>query len=265
MELTLSNGLEYFWQWDTGMEITVPDGVPTVDFRVDGMKAINMTVSGNTVTVPDECFQSGEDLLLWASKEDHTINAARVKVRPRVKPQNYVYTETEKAKWRELDERMTQIEENSENVTSWGTAAQTGLSEMKEVRDSLDYGEWTPIVSGAASYDYRKGTYARVGNLTIITFSAFGKFSSTSDGAITVTGCPVAPPAQFASGGGNLSGYYAADNLVFSGWTISSADGTITPVTQWATTAGTKYTGTARQSANAGFEVSGTIAFRTKE
>lgn len=264
MEMTLSNGLKNFWQWDAGQSVTVPDNVPSVDFKINDETAVRVTVSNNTASVPDECFQSGEDLILWAYKTDHTIDAARVKVRPRVKPQNYVYTETEKAKWHELDERMTQIEENSENVASWGTAAQTGLSEMKKVRNSLNYGEWTPVVSGAASYDYREGTYVRIGNMMVIAFEAYGEFTSTSNEALTVTGCPAAPPAQFASGGGNLSGYYAADNLVFSGWNIGT-DGTITPQCQWATEAGTKWTTTPKTSANAPFSMSGTIAFRVEE
>lgn len=137
------------------------------------------------------------------------------------------------------------------------------VNQMKAIKDALSVTAWTPVVSGAASYDYRQGTCAQVGDLAIVTFSVSGTFSSSADGNIVISGCPAQPAAK-ASGGGNLYGYYAADNLVFSGWTISSSNGNITPVTQWATTAGTKYTGTANQSANAGFEASGTIAFRVE-
>lgn len=137
------------------------------------------------------------------------------------------------------------------------------VNQMQAIRDSLSVTAWTPVVSGAASYDYRQGTYARVGDLAIITFAAFGKFTSTSDEALTVTGCPAAPPAQFASGGGNLAGYYAADNLVFSGWNIST-DGTITPQSQYASTAGTRWNTTLYTSADASFRMSGTIAFRVE-
>ena len=135
------------------------------------------------------------------------------------------------------------------------------VNQMQAIQDSLSVTDWTPEVSGAASYDYRQGTCAQVGDLAIVTFAISGTFSSSADGDIVISGCP-AHPATKSSGGGYLTGYFSADNLVFSGWAISSANYNITPVTQWATTSGTKYIGTAKQSADVTFEASGTIAFR---
>lgn len=135
------------------------------------------------------------------------------------------------------------------------------LAQMQAIQDSLSVTDWTPEVSGAASYSFRKAVCAVIGKMAIIAFTVFGTFSDDADGNIVISGCP-AHPVTKSSGGGYLTGYYAADNLVFSGWTISSTNYNITPVTQWATTSGTKYIGTAKQSAGVAFEASGTIAFR---
>lgn len=246
MQLELSNGLKHFWQWDANQSITVPDNIPRIDFKLNGDTAVCVTVSNNIAAVPDECFQSGEDLVLWAYKTDHTIDAARVPVKPRVKPDDYVYTPTETQMWHTITDRMSEIEETLR---------------ILKVPDSLSNGSWTPVVSGAESYDHQVGTYGVVGDLAIVTFAISGTFSSSADGDIVISGCPAHPAAK-SSGGGYLTGYFSADNLVFSGWMISSANDNITPVTQWATTSGTKYIGTAKQSAGAAFEASGTIAFR---
>lgn len=135
------------------------------------------------------------------------------------------------------------------------------LNQMQAIKDSLSVTDWTPEVSGAASYSFRKAVCTVIGKMAIIAFTVFGTFSDDADGDIVISGCP-AHPATKSSGGGYLTGYFSADNLVFSGWTISSVNDNITPVTQWATTSGTKYIGTAKQSAGAAFEASGTIAFR---
>lgn len=261
MQLELSNGLDNFWQWDTNQSIIVPDGVPRIDFKLNEQTAISAYASGNTIRIPDECFQSGDDLILWAYNIDHTTYAACIHVEKRVKPTDYVYTPTETEMWHEMSDRLSEIEGNISNLETWKTQAETAAAEAKAAAASLSSASWTPVVSGAESYDYQVGTYAVMGDLAIVTFAISGTFSSSADGDIVISGCPAHPAAK-SSGGGYLTGYFSADNLVFSGWAISSANYNITPVTQWATTSGTKYIGTAKQSAGVAFEASGTIAFR---
>lgn len=244
MELELSNGLKHFWQWDTNQSITVPDNVPRIDFRINGDTAVYVAVSNNIAAVPDECFQSGEDLILWAYKADHTIAAARVPVEGRVKPADYVYTPTETKMWHTITDRMTEIEK---------------ALEILEVPGKLTSGSWTPAVSGAESYDHQVGTYAVVGSLAVVSFSVKGKFVSEADGELSITGCPVSPEIS-AAGGGLLSGYYAADNILFTGWMIAPG-GTITGQCGWATTKGHKYVSVASQGKGSSFQACGTIAF----
>ena len=144
-------------------------------------------------------------------------------------------------------------------LTAIRTDILTALGQMQAIKAALTSGSWTPEVSGAETYDYRTGTYAVVGNLAIVSFSVKGKFVSGADGELTVTGCPVSPGVQ-AAGGGFLSGYYAANNVLFTGWLMSSG-GVITGQCGWATTTGCKYSNVAAQGSGASFQACGTIAF----
>lgn len=113
MKVELSNGLHLFYQWDTGQKVKAPDGVETIHFRIDNDHAAPITVANGWATVPDECFQSGDDLVYYAYDEDHTTDSARVEVVKRPKPTDYVYTPTEVKKWESLDERIKALENGS--------------------------------------------------------------------------------------------------------------------------------------------------------
>ena len=86
MIIELSNGLLHFYQWDTGQRVKAPDGVETIHFRIDNDHAAPITVVNGWATVPDECFQSGDDLVYYAYDENHTTDSARVEVVNRPKP-----------------------------------------------------------------------------------------------------------------------------------------------------------------------------------
>lgn len=110
MRIQLSNGLLHFYQWDKGQKVKAPDGVETIHFRVDYDHAVPITVVSGWATVPDECFQSGDDLVYYAYDEDHTTDTAKVEVLRRPKPDDYAYTPTEVKAWESLDERIKALE-----------------------------------------------------------------------------------------------------------------------------------------------------------
>ena len=110
MNIELSNGLFHFYQWDTGQQVKAPDGVETIHFRIDNDHAAPITVVNGWATVPDECFQSGDDLVYYAYDENHTTDSARVEVVNRPKPDGYAYTPTEVKTWESLDGRITALE-----------------------------------------------------------------------------------------------------------------------------------------------------------
>lgn len=155
---------------------------------------------------------------------------------------------------KKADKKIPSIANNVALLDSTGNLSDSGLQ--------LQYGTWVPRIADVASYSIQTGSYAIIGKMMIINFIIYGTFSDSANGNIVIGGCPMCP-VQKAAGGGYLTGYYAADNLVFSGWTITDYDGTvqIAPVTHWATAAGTKYIGTALKSAGTAFQASGTIAF----
>lgn len=110
MRIQLSNGLLHFYQWDTGQKVKAPDGVETIHFRIDNDHAAPVTVVNGWATVPDECFQSGDDLVYYAYDENHTTDSARVEVKHRPKPVDYGYEPMQITTWEALDKRIRALE-----------------------------------------------------------------------------------------------------------------------------------------------------------
>lgn len=110
MNIELSNGLFHFYQWDTGQKVKAPDGVETIHFRIDNDHAAPITVVNGWATVPDECFQSGDDLVYYAYDENHTTDSARVEVVERPKPADYGYEPMQITTWEALDKRIRALE-----------------------------------------------------------------------------------------------------------------------------------------------------------
>lgn len=140
-----------------------------------------------------------------------------------------------------------------------------GLGSYGQLMDlgfRVNCGTWTPVVSGAKSYSSQVGTYCHIGNLAILQFSVYGSFGGDVTEKISITGCPVTPESV-SGGGGALSGYTAAANVVFAGWSLSRA-GVISPVGQeTGTSASHKYSSDQIFEKESGdFSASGTIAVR---
>ena len=143
------------------------------------------------------------------------------------------------------------------NLAGLGTSGQ-----LMDLGFRVNVGTWTPVVSGAKSYSSQIGTYCHIGKLAILQFSVYGSFGGNVTEKISITGCPITPESV-SGGGGTLSGYTAAANVVFSGWSLSSA-GVISPVGQeTGTSASHKYSSDQIfEKASGDFSASGTIAVR---
>ena len=143
------------------------------------------------------------------------------------------------------------------NLAGLGTSGQ-----LMDLGFRVNVGTWTPVVSGAKSYSSQIGTYCHIGNLAILQFSVYGSFGGNVTEKISITGCPITPESV-SGGGGTLSGYTAAANVVFSGWSLSRA-GVISPVGQeTGTSASHKYSSDQIfEKASGDFSASGTIAVR---
>lgn len=110
MVIELSNGQLKFWQWDTGQRVKAPDGVETIHFRIDNDHAAPISVVNGWAEIPDECLQSGENLIYYAYDTDHTLDAAQVEVRHRPKPVDYGYEPMQITTWEALDKRIRALE-----------------------------------------------------------------------------------------------------------------------------------------------------------
>lgn len=136
--------------------------------------------------------------------------------------------------------------------------------------DTLESGTWTPVVAGASSYSTTAppaGQYIKFGKMVVLGFQVYGTFSGSTTSRIKITGAPYAPASTMSnqsSGGGHLSGYTAANNIVFTGWQISR-DGGIYAVGQGITTSGTNKWGSTAiyQKASGDFSADGTLMFQT--
>lgn len=109
MIIELSNGLDHLYQWDTGQKVKVPGDIPTVHFKW-GNDAVSFDAVDGWVEIPPELTQRQGYILLWAYKEDHTLDAARIPVERRPKPADYIYTPTEIKTWESLDKRIEALE-----------------------------------------------------------------------------------------------------------------------------------------------------------
>ena len=127
-------------------------------------------------------------------------------------------------------------------------------------------GVWTPVVDGAASYSVQIGRYAQMGDMAIVSFAVYGTFAGSTTARIKISGCPLTSADHQFGGGGNLSGYTAAANIVFSGWKAHT-NGNIYAVGQDAAATGAdKWESEAiYQKSSGDFSCGGTIAFKVAE
>lgn len=122
--------------------------------------------------------------------------------------------------------------DNSGNIAtmSWGAAAGAESSAALVLSDSvlnrvcsgssIGFGEWTPTIADAtvSSYSQQQGWYLKIGNVVIVGWYLYVKFATgQTANKYKITGLPYTPSAA-GSGGGVCSGYYASDQVNFSGW-----------------------------------------------
>lgn len=112
MQYSLSNGKDHVYQWDKDIIITIqePENVPEMHFKWGG-KGVPLPVTNQQVEIPVELFQLPKDIVIWAYTPDHTMDMAKIPLKQRPKPADYIYTPTEIKTWEELDERIKALED----------------------------------------------------------------------------------------------------------------------------------------------------------
>lgn len=98
--LTLNDGRNDLWQWDTGRTATVNNACDIVHFScLSYGEALAVKVKNGVVEIPNKLLMLGANINAWAFVIDgeggYTKQEQILKVNRRAKPSDYVYTETE--------------------------------------------------------------------------------------------------------------------------------------------------------------------------
>ena len=181
MEITLSNGKGHFYQWDTGQSIQVPEGVPTVHFKMRG-EGVAFQAVDRMVAVPDELLQLENDIILWTYDTNHTIDVARVPVKERDKPADYVYTPTEVKTWEQLDKRIAALEKGGGVAGVTSVNGKTGTVELtaKDV-GAATHEDVTSAVKSATENLQPKGDYITQDGLQSATDKALAQAKASGE------------------------------------------------------------------------------------
>lgn len=113
--LTLNDGRNELWQWDTNRKLTVDAECSQVHFsnKVFG-RSIDVNVVDGVATIPDILLQTDKELTAWAfvgtAENGYTKISKVFKVNRRNKPADYVFTPPEQTTLAEIMERLDDLE-----------------------------------------------------------------------------------------------------------------------------------------------------------
>lgn len=94
------------YQWDTGRRVRVSvRGATEAHFAIAGSaRALVTPVVGGEAPVPSLLLTAGADIAAWASDGRDTQARAVLRVRPRAKPDGYIYTDDEVKTWADVED-----------------------------------------------------------------------------------------------------------------------------------------------------------------
>ena len=113
--LTLNDGRDELWQFDTGRTLTVDTDCSQVHFsnKVFG-RSIDVNVADGVAIIPDVLLQTDKDLNVWAfsgtAENGYTKISKTFKVNRRNKPADYVFTPPDQTSLEEIKERVSYLE-----------------------------------------------------------------------------------------------------------------------------------------------------------
>ena len=113
--LTLNDGRDELWQWDTGRTLIVDADCSQVHFsnKVFG-RSIDVNVAYGVAIIPDVLLQTDNDLNVWAfsgtAENGYTKISKTFKVNRRNKPADYVFTPVEQTTINQLKSDLANLE-----------------------------------------------------------------------------------------------------------------------------------------------------------
>jgi hypothetical protein len=106
------DGREYFYQWDLDRQVIVDDpSITEVHFcnRTDECSLV-VEVTDGVANVPNIILQSSFDIRIFGYDGKATLHDKVFKVKPRTRPSDYVYTETEVKNYEEYIAKVAELE-----------------------------------------------------------------------------------------------------------------------------------------------------------
>lgn len=122
MAIELMGGPLY--QWDTGRAVRVGTaGASEVHFATAGSsRALVVALADGRAEIPNSLLASGRGIAAWASDGDGTLDHAAFHVRPRAKPDDYIYRPDEVQTWSDIEDWVRKaLEDAGEPGTKWYT------------------------------------------------------------------------------------------------------------------------------------------------
>lgn len=132
---SILDGREHFYQWDKDRKLIVKDGsIDKVHFcnRTGSCSLVRCVYEVNgtyLVDVPNILLQDNYRLSVYGYDRNYTKHSQTFNIVARTRPEDYVYTEEEKAQWEELEERIDQIEQNGISDEAVANAIENYLTE----------------------------------------------------------------------------------------------------------------------------------------
>lgn len=165
------------WQWDTGRQVKVTAHANEIHFgNVLDEDALVVPVVDGVADIPNLLLQSSLDVIAWCvlASDDYSETKFRVAfdVNPRLKPSDYVYTETEVKNYATLEKRIDEVEKNS-NISDEriATAVQGYLEEnppqLITVDSELSLESVNPVQNKVVTQSFKQ-VETTIGNIDVL-------------------------------------------------------------------------------------------------
>lgn len=129
MELfKIADGRVFFYQWDLDRKILVADpAIEEVHF-CNGTSDCSLVVKveDGAANVPNVLLQTANNIRIFAVQENRTCAESVFMVKPRTKPEDYVYTETEIKRYEDLEKQIEEVKRSIPSVPVKSVNGKTG-------------------------------------------------------------------------------------------------------------------------------------------
>lgn len=129
------DGREHFYQWDLDRKLVVEDKTINKVYFCNRTKNCSVSrcvydVNGTRlVDVPNTILQDSFRMYVYGYDSNYTKYDASFDIKARSKPEDYIYTEEEQNAWEDLEQRITEIEENGVSEETVAAAVENYLVE----------------------------------------------------------------------------------------------------------------------------------------